>query len=79
MIAAGGILLMMALLIMLVIFAWPAYWDLRLPFLRPRRSPEDKRSRCCQNGAPPGARRLRCRERLPPEPAPFFLLHAHDL
>ena len=25
MIAAGGILLMMALLIMLVIFAWPAY------------------------------------------------------
>src|SRR5262249_42692373 len=35
-------------------------------------------SPCGQDDAPPGARRLGCREPLPPEPSPLFLLRAHD-
>jgi len=44
--------------------------------LRPQRR---QGSPSCPDDAPPRARRLVCRERLPPEPSPLFLLHANDL
>jgi len=44
--------------------------------LRPQRR---QGSPSCQDDAPPRARRLGCRERLPPEPSPLFLLHANNL
>ena len=44
--------------------------------LRPQR--RQKGSPSCRNEAPPGARRLRCRERFPPKASPLLLFHAND-
>src|SRR5215831_14228021 len=51
---------------------------LRLLLLRPQLSGGGEGSPCGLDDAPPGARRLGCRERLPPESSPLFLLRAHD-
>src|SRR5262249_10910138 len=51
---------------------------LRLLSLRRQHSEGAEGSPCGQDDAPPGTRRLGCRERLTLQPSPLLLLRAHD-
>src|SRR5262245_34344476 len=57
---------------------WISPFQLILLSLRTQPREGGEGSPCGQDDAPPGARRLGCRERLPLEPSPLFLLRAHD-